>query len=130
MSGSKARAAAAGPDKKPPPGAGAGLGRPRGRRGSGDAASRAGVPCTEAELLALETVRPEHVLALSRVTDRECGRARRAGGRRGSVQASSRGLGRSPAPGGEARPGTDPALRPGEASPGSPAADATRVGLP
>ncbi|XP_014449055.3 protein unc-119 homolog B [Alligator mississippiensis] len=69
MSGSKARAAAAGPDKKPPPGAGAGLGRPRGRRGSGDAASRAGVPCTEAELLALETVRPEHVLALSRVTD-------------------------------------------------------------
>nr|XP_025974979.1 protein unc-119 homolog B [Dromaius novaehollandiae] len=46
MSGSKARAAAAGPE---PP--------------------RAGAPWTESELLALETVRPEHVLGLCRVTE-------------------------------------------------------------
>ncbi|XP_067163135.1 protein unc-119 homolog B [Apteryx mantelli] len=71
MSGSKARAAAAaGPEKKPPPGAGGALSRLRGRRGSADAAPpRAGAPWTESELLALETVRPEHVLGLCRVTE-------------------------------------------------------------
>ncbi|XP_072839498.1 protein unc-119 homolog B [Pogona vitticeps] len=75
MSGSKPRVA--------PAGAGGGaLGRLRGRRASGDASPaapaaaaaagaplRAVVPRTEAELLALETVRPEHVLGLSRVTE-------------------------------------------------------------
>uniref|UniRef100_A0A8B9M7L0 Unc-119 lipid binding chaperone B n=1 Tax=Accipiter nisus TaxID=211598 RepID=A0A8B9M7L0_9AVES len=67
MSGSKARAAAAGPEKKPPPGTGGPLSRLRGRRGSTDAATRP--PWTESELLALETVRPEHVLGLCRVTE-------------------------------------------------------------
>ncbi|KAM6193552.1 short-chain specific acyl-CoA dehydrogenase, mitochondrial isoform 2-T2 [Sarcoramphus papa] len=67
MSGSKARAAAAGPEKKPPPGTGGPLSRLRGRRGSADAAPRP--PWTESELLALETVRPEHVLGLCRVTE-------------------------------------------------------------
>ncbi|XP_068767873.1 protein unc-119 homolog B [Struthio camelus] len=71
MSGSKARAAttAAAPEKKPPPGVGGALSRLRGRRGSADAAPRAGAPWTESELLALETVRPEHVLGLCRVTE-------------------------------------------------------------
>ncbi|KAM6246837.1 short-chain specific acyl-CoA dehydrogenase, mitochondrial isoform 2-T2 [Porphyrio hochstetteri] len=67
MSGSKARAAAAGTEKKPPPGTGGALSRLRGRRGSADAAPRP--PWTESELLALETVRPEHVLGLCRVTE-------------------------------------------------------------
>lgn len=72
MSGSKARAAAAaGPEKKPPPGSGGALSRLRGRRGSADAAPRP--PWTESDLLALETVRPEHVLGLCRVTESECG---------------------------------------------------------
>lgn len=72
MSGSKARAAAAaGPEKKPPPGTGGALSRLRGRRGSGDSATRPGAPWTESELLALETVRPEHVLGLCRVTESE-----------------------------------------------------------
>uniref|UniRef100_A0A8D0LAR2 Unc-119 lipid binding chaperone B n=1 Tax=Sphenodon punctatus TaxID=8508 RepID=A0A8D0LAR2_SPHPU len=71
MSGSKPRAAAVpGPEKKkPPPGTGGPLSRLRGRRGSGDSASRTVLPRTESELLALETVRPEHVLGLSRVTE-------------------------------------------------------------
>ncbi|XP_075754191.1 protein unc-119 homolog B [Pelodiscus sinensis] len=70
MSGSRPRAAAPGPEKKPPPpGSGGVLSRLRGRRGSGDAAPRAALPRSEAELLALETVRPEHVLGLSRVTE-------------------------------------------------------------
>ncbi|XP_060641369.1 protein unc-119 homolog B [Anolis sagrei] len=60
MSGSKPRVAPA------PAGRGA-LSRLRGPRGSGDA-SAALLPRTEAELLALEPVRPEHVLGLSRVT--------------------------------------------------------------
>uniref|UniRef100_A0A8D0BE69 Unc-119 lipid binding chaperone B n=1 Tax=Salvator merianae TaxID=96440 RepID=A0A8D0BE69_SALMN len=67
MSGSKPRVASSGGRR-----AMSGL---RGRRGSGDAlpivvvepVSR-GVPPAEAELLALDTVRPEHVLGLSRVT--------------------------------------------------------------
>ncbi|KAM6339446.1 protein unc-119 homolog B [Alca torda] len=70
MSGSKARAAAAaaaGPEKKPPPASGGALSRLRGRRGSADAAPRP--PWTESELLALESVRPEHVLGLCRVTE-------------------------------------------------------------
>ncbi|NXX51671.1 U119B protein, partial [Tricholaema leucomelas] len=67
MSGSKARPAAAGPEKKPPPAAGGPLSRLRGRRGSADAAPRP--PWTESELLALDTVRPEHVLGLCRVTE-------------------------------------------------------------
>ncbi|NXW40389.1 U119B protein, partial [Nyctiprogne leucopyga] len=68
MSGSKARAAAAaGPEKKPPLGSGGALSRLRGRRGSADAVPRP--PWTESELLALETVRPEHVLGLCRVTE-------------------------------------------------------------
>lgn len=72
MSGSRARAAAAaGPDKKLPPGSAGPLGRLRGRRGSTDAPPRQ--PWTESELLALETVRPEHVLGLCRVTESECG---------------------------------------------------------
>ncbi|XP_073168418.1 protein unc-119 homolog B isoform X2 [Lepidochelys kempii] len=70
MSGSRPRVAAPGPEKKPPPpGSGGVLSRLRGRRGSGDAALRAALPSSEAELLALETVRPEHVLALGRVTE-------------------------------------------------------------
>ncbi|CAI5797517.1 protein unc-119 homolog B [Podarcis raffonei] len=67
MSGSKPRVAS---------GAGGALSRLRGRRGSGDASPavvaplRAAVlPRTEAELLALDAVRPEHVLGLSRVTE-------------------------------------------------------------
>lgn len=73
MSGSRARAAAAapGPDKKLPPGSAGPLSRLRGRRGSADAPPRQ--PWTESELLALETVRPEHVLGLCRVTESECG---------------------------------------------------------
>ncbi|NWZ15668.1 U119B protein, partial [Agelaius phoeniceus] len=72
MSGSRARAAAAapGPDKKLPPGPPGSTGplsRLRGRRGSADAPPRQ--PWTESELLALETVRPEHVLGLCRVTE-------------------------------------------------------------
>ncbi|KAH0625466.1 hypothetical protein JD844_014996 [Phrynosoma platyrhinos] len=73
MSGSKPRVAQ-------PAGSGAGaLSRLRGRRGSGDASSSAGgaplrptaaLARTEAELLALEAVRPEHVLGLSRVTEK------------------------------------------------------------
>uniref|UniRef100_A0A8C8RH40 Unc-119 lipid binding chaperone B n=1 Tax=Pelusios castaneus TaxID=367368 RepID=A0A8C8RH40_9SAUR len=69
MSSSRPRVAAPGPEKKPPPGAGGVLSRLRGRRGSGDAALRAGLPRSEAELLELETVRPEHVLGLGRVTE-------------------------------------------------------------
>ncbi|XP_003226058.1 protein unc-119 homolog B [Anolis carolinensis] len=61
MSGSKPRVAPA------PAGRGA-LSRLRGPRGSGDAPAAA-LPRTEAELLALEPVRPEHVLGLSRVTE-------------------------------------------------------------
>ncbi|XP_034953964.1 protein unc-119 homolog B isoform X1 [Zootoca vivipara] len=67
MSGSKPRVAS---------GSGGALSRLRGRRGSGDASPavvaplRAAVlPRTEAELLALDAVRPEHVLGLSRVTE-------------------------------------------------------------
>lgn len=82
MSGSRARAAA-GPDKKPPPGSGGALSRLRGRRGSADAAPRPGAPWTESELLELETVRPEHVLGLCRVTESECG-AMWEGGRPGA----------------------------------------------
>ncbi|KAL7983168.1 protein unc-119 homolog B [Crotalus tigris] len=68
MSGSKPRLAAAGP--------GGALSRLRGQRSSGTASpaaapplSRAAPPRTEAELLALEAVRPEHVLGLGRVTE-------------------------------------------------------------
>lgn len=74
MSGSRARAAAAaapGPDKKLPPGSAGPLSRLRGRRGSAEAPPRQ--PWTESELLALETVRPEHVLGLCRVTESEYG---------------------------------------------------------
>lgn len=86
MSGSKARAAAAaGPEKKPSPGTGGALSRLRGRRGSGDAAPRP--PWTESELLALETVRPEHVLGLCRVTESECGP-----GSAGAVPGEGRGV--------------------------------------
>lgn len=35
-----------------------------------------GAPVTEQELLALDTIRPEHVLRLGRVTESECGRPR------------------------------------------------------
>lgn len=65
MSGSRPRVAPAGP--------GGALSRLRGgRRDSGDAARAAAVlPRTEVELLALEAVRPEHVLGLSRVTESE-----------------------------------------------------------
>ncbi|XP_061458752.1 protein unc-119 homolog B [Rhineura floridana] len=66
MSGSKPRVAPAG----------GALSRLRGRRGSGDASLAAVAPLraavlprTESELLALEAVRPEHVLGLSRVTE-------------------------------------------------------------
>ncbi|XP_063171709.1 protein unc-119 homolog B [Candoia aspera] len=69
MSGSKPRVAPAGP--------GGALSRLRGQRSSGAASPaapppRAALPPpprTEAELLALEAVRPEHVLGLSRVTE-------------------------------------------------------------
>lgn len=99
MSGSKARAAA-GPEKKPPPGAGGALSRLRGRRGSADAAPRP--PWTESELLALETVRPEHVLGLCRVTESECGPGSAGAGRgEGAPRA------------GTARPGSGWPRRPG-----------------
>ncbi|KAL8180609.1 UNVERIFIED_CONTAM: hypothetical protein K2H54_029536 [Gekko kuhli] len=69
MSGSKPRVAA--------PGTSGPLSRLRGRSGSGDAAvappppppPRTVLPRTEAELLALEVIRPDHVLGLSRVTE-------------------------------------------------------------
>lgn len=107
MSGSKARAAAAaaaGPEKKPPPATGGALSRLRGRRGSADAAPRP--PWTESELLALETVRPEHVLGLCRVTESECGPGSTAAGP-GEGGLGPAAFGRGPAgPGGHLKPRT------------------------
>lgn len=65
-----------------------------------------GAAVTEQELLALDTIRPEHVLRLTRVTESECGTGRALPSRRapGPLQPSAELAARSSAGSGSTQP--------------------------